>query len=110
LAAGILADQLGRKHPKSAAVVLGVLKIGCTPQKYVHWPFSRTTLIESLMRMAPSGMSGNNAWGMVPSPWCVPGDLSDHGRYHFYFPPLVVACAHADLPDRIAAGGYSAGP
>ncbi|MGO9220303.1 MAG: hypothetical protein ACLP5E_21475, partial [Streptosporangiaceae bacterium] len=26
-------------------------------------------LIKSLMRVAPSGISGNNAWGMVPSSW-----------------------------------------
>jgi hypothetical protein len=25
---------------------------------------------------------------MVPSSWYVPGDLSHHGRYHFFFPPL----------------------
>ncbi len=31
LAAGALADQLGGKHPKRAAVVLGVLKDGLNP-------------------------------------------------------------------------------
>ncbi len=41
---------------------------------------SRATLIKSLIRVAPSAMSGNNAWGMVPSSWYVQGDLNRHGR------------------------------
>ena len=77
---------------------------GFTPQKYVHWPFSRTTLIESLMRVAPSGMSGNNAWGMVPSSWCVPGDLNNHGRYHFYFPPPIIVGSDEEIANLIPAG------
>ena len=53
---------------------------------------------------ALSAMSGNNAWGMVPSSWYVPGDFDNHGRYHFYFPPCTPVVSDEDLPNSIPAG------
>ena len=69
LAAGTQADQLGNEHPKRAAVVLRVLKQGLSTAEVDPLAILRTTLIKLLMRVAPSGISGNNAWGMVPSSW-----------------------------------------
>src|SRR5262245_65233337 len=69
LAAGTLADQLGGKHPKGAAVVLGVSKHRLNAAEVGPWPFSRTTLMTSWIGVAPSAISGNNTWGMVPSSW-----------------------------------------
>jgi len=43
---------------------------------------------------------------MVPSSWCVPGDLDNHGRYHFYFPPRISVRADDDLPNLISASRY----
>ena len=60
----------------------------------------------SLIRVAPSAMSGNNAWGMVPSSWYVPGDLDNHGRYHFYFPLSILVRSDADHPNPITASRY----
>jgi membrane glycosyltransferase len=49
------------------------LKVGWTPQKYVHLPSWQNTLIRSLSWVAPDGMRGNNACGMVvPSSWQEP--------------------------------------
>ena len=69
LAAGTLADQLGSEHPKRVAVGLGVMKDWLSAAEICPLAILRTTLIKSLMRVAPSAMSGNNAWGMVPSSW-----------------------------------------
>ena len=69
LATNTLADELSGKHSERAVVVLGVLKHRLSAEKYVHWPLPRTTLIRSLMCVAPSVTRGNNAWGMVPSSW-----------------------------------------
>ena len=65
LAAGTLADQLGSEHPKRLAVGLVCdERLADAPQKYVHRPFlAHDTDYKSLMRVAPSAMSGNNAWG-----------------------------------------------
>ncbi len=96
-----LADQLGGKHPKGAVVVLGVLKHRLnTAEICPLTSFADDASITSLMRVAPSAMSGNNAWGMVPSSWCVPGDLDNHGRYHFYFPPRLLIPSDKNLPNR----------
>src|SRR4029077_237936 len=62
------------------------------------------------MRVAPSGISGNNAWGMAPSSWCVPGDLDNHGRYHFYFPAPILVCSDTELPNLIPASAYVSRP
>ena len=69
LAARTHADQLGGEHLKSAAFVLGMLKQGLSAAEVDPLAILRTTLIKSLMRVAPSGISGNNAWGMVSSSW-----------------------------------------
>jgi hypothetical protein len=75
------------------------------PQKHVRWPLSRTTLIKSLMRVAPSAISGNNAWGMVPFSWNVPGGLDSHERYHFYFPLSILVRSDEIRPNLILTGG-----
>src|SRR5262249_40141982 len=44
--------------------------------------FGRTEIRIRLLRgVAPSVISGNNAWGMARSSWCMPGDLDNHGKY-----------------------------
>ena len=70
LAARTHADQLGGEHLKRVAIVLGVLKQGLSAAEVdplAIFAHDTETLIKSLMRVAPSGISGNNAWGMVPS-------------------------------------------
>ena len=69
LAAGTLADQLGSEHPKRVAVGLGVMKDWLGTAEICPLAIFAHALIKSLMRVAPSAMSGNNAWGMVPSSW-----------------------------------------
>ena len=91
-------------------VVLDVSKYRIHAAEVCPLATLRTTLIESLMRVAPWGMSGNNAWGMVPSSWCVPGDFSNHGRYHFYFPPPIVAGSDEEIANVIPAGAYGSLP
>src|SRR5271157_4292198 len=63
-----------------------------------------------LIRVAPSAISGNNAWGMVPSSWRVPGDLDNHGRYHFYFPLSILVHPDDDHPNPISASRYPQRP
>ncbi len=55
-------------------------------------------------------MSGNNAWGMVPSSWNVPGDFANQGRYHFHFPLRIPIVSDEDLPNPISTSTYPGRP
>ena len=40
----------------------------------------------------------------------MPGDLDNHGRYHFYFPAPILVCSDKDLSNLITAGAYVSRP
>jgi hypothetical protein len=58
----------------------------------------------------PGASPRNNAWGMVPSPGCVPGDLDNHGGYHSCFPLFLLLSAQTPIAQPPSRLGISLTP